>query len=85
MKAHFKGFFNETDCSRPVPEGLSFKTLNVSDKLWLERMFIEVDIRDAIWSCDGSKSASLDGYSTKFFMGDFHGYALLTKVCTSCS
>lgn len=57
-------------------------------------MFTKEVIRDAIWSCDGNKSAILDEYSLEFFkknwdllkkeltnfMKDFHMYGTLTKA-----
>ncbi|XP_058762559.1 uncharacterized protein LOC131635939 [Vicia villosa] len=83
------------DFDRPVPEGLCFKRLEGDDVVWMEREFSEVEIKEAVWSCDGDKSPSPDGYSLEFFklnweilkedvfkcVRDFHEKGKLTKAC----
>ncbi|XP_058750847.1 uncharacterized protein LOC131623866 [Vicia villosa] len=85
------------DIMEPLPEGLNLNSLNDDDCNWLERPFSEEEIKEAVWSCDGNKSAGPDGYSTEFFkqnwellkgdvfklVEDFHNKARLTKACTS--
>ncbi|XP_058741684.1 uncharacterized protein LOC131614074 [Vicia villosa] len=67
IRGYFQNFFKEEDFARPVPEGLCFKRLEESEVVWLERDFSEVEIKEAVWSCDGDKSPGPDGYSMDFF------------------
>ncbi|XP_058784527.1 uncharacterized protein LOC131659337 [Vicia villosa] len=64
---HFKSFFEDSEEGRPNLSGLDFKKLHVTEGLSLERPFTELEIKEAIWSCDGNKSAGPDGYSLDFF------------------
>lgn len=51
---------------RPVLDGIYFGFLKGEDKAFLEYPFMEAEIKEAIWHCDGSKSPRPDGYSFKF-------------------
>ncbi|XP_058768559.1 uncharacterized protein LOC131642300 [Vicia villosa] len=64
---HFKSFFEDSEEGRPNLSGLDLKKLHVSEGLSLERPFTELEIKEAIWSCDVNKSAGPDGYSLDFF------------------
>ncbi|XP_058755201.1 uncharacterized protein LOC131628386 [Vicia villosa] len=68
---HFKSFFEESEEGRPIISGLDLKKLHDSEGLSIERPFMELEIKEAIWSCDGNKSAGPDGYSLDFFQEVF--------------
>ncbi|XP_058774257.1 uncharacterized protein LOC131648523 [Vicia villosa] len=62
---HFKSFFNEEAEGRPNLSGLSLKALSGWESLNIERLFTELEVKDAIWSCDGNKSAGPDALIPK--------------------
>ncbi|XP_058725811.1 uncharacterized protein LOC131597115 [Vicia villosa] len=94
---HFNLFFNDIVEERPVLSGVNLKPLSVSDSHSIERPFSEMEVKEAIWSCDGNKSAGLDGYSLEFYKrfwvviredvlrlcNDFHDKGTLVKSITS--
>ncbi|XP_058766469.1 uncharacterized protein LOC131640079 [Vicia villosa] len=83
--------------SRPILEGLTCSRLEGRDKDGLEILFMEKEVKEAVWSCDENKSSGPNGISLDFFkknwgvvkedvmrfVGDFHSKAILTKACTS--
>ncbi|XP_058758239.1 uncharacterized protein LOC131631463 [Vicia villosa] len=95
--AFFQEYFKEENFNRPLPEGLVLNCLSEVDTERLERVFTEEEVKEAVWSCDGNKSPSSDGFSLEFFnsnwevvkvdvvrlVADFHEKARLTKACTS--
>lgn len=99
VKNHFEAFFKESDFRRAIPEGLDFYSLDEIDSAWLERPFLEEEVKMAAWDCDGSKSPGPDGYTLEFFqffwetvkrdvmkfVENFHDKARLTEGCTSFS
>ncbi|XP_058760861.1 uncharacterized protein LOC131634226 [Vicia villosa] len=94
---HFAKRFVEEVPVRSVLEGVVFKSLSIEDRIWVELRFTEVEVKEAIWNCDGSKSPGPDGYSILFIkwcwsfikedimscFGDFHTGAVLSKSITS--
>lgn len=58
--------FVETDFDKPMLEGLTFRTLDQSDPKALEEPFLDQEIKDSVWSCEGSKSPGPDGYNFTF-------------------
>lgn len=97
IKNHIVSFFKEKFSNRPTPEGIPINSLYAKDRLFLESKFTEEEVREAIWSSDGDKSAGPDGYSLYFFkhnwdvvkvdifrsLEDFHVRGKLMKACTS--
>ncbi|XP_058760864.1 uncharacterized protein LOC131634228 [Vicia villosa] len=96
--AHFAGNVPEEVVEkRPTLSGVHLKSLSEPESLFLERPFTEKEVEDAIWSCDGNKSAGPDGYSLEFYKrfwlvirkgvlrlcNDFHGKGSLVKSITS--
>lgn len=95
VKNHFENFFTETNHSRPVPELLPFSCLTDQDRAIMEFPFSVSEIKDAIWSCNGSKSAWPNDFSFEFlqncwefikgdivtFVNDIHARAKLIKGC----
>lgn len=66
VKSHFEAFFKEPCYNEPVPDGIKFNELNDSDKQLLEMELFGEEIKEAIWSWDGDKSAGPDGFSFEF-------------------
>ncbi|CAK8574713.1 unnamed protein product [Lathyrus sativus] len=101
VKEAIRIFFNlkfiENDSARPILEGIQFKSLNQENSLYLEVPFTNEEIKEAVWSCDGSKSPGPDGYNFVFirkcwkfmkkniinFVKDFHSKMILSKPITS--
>ncbi|XP_058746325.1 uncharacterized protein LOC131619219 [Vicia villosa] len=95
--SHFSSKFVEEYIGIPTLDGLVFKKLNGSQVSSLEASFLETEIRDAVWSCDGSKSPGPDDFNFLFlrkcwlfikedfimFVNDFHRFATLSKSITS--
>lgn len=96
VKTHFENFFKNEESNRAVPEGLPLKSLCYEDKTWLQSLFTEKEIYNAVWDCDGKKSPGLDGLMLELFqkcwetvkgdvfifVKDFHEKKLI-KSCTS--
>ncbi|XP_058746200.1 uncharacterized protein LOC131619076 [Vicia villosa] len=66
VRNHFKLMFSELEVSRPVLDGIFSKGLDSIERDFLEVSFSEEEIKEAMWSCDGSKSPDPDGYSFHF-------------------
>ncbi|XP_058764508.1 uncharacterized protein LOC131637959 [Vicia villosa] len=64
---HFKDKLKEEEIYRLVLDGIHFNNIIESDSALLESPFLEEEIKEAIWSCGGSKSPGPDGYSFLFF------------------
>ncbi|XP_058768560.1 uncharacterized protein LOC131642301 [Vicia villosa] len=54
--SHFANKFKEDVRGRPTLEGISFGVLSRDEKESLEKPFLEEEIKEAIWNCEGSKS-----------------------------
>lgn len=63
---HFSLVFSETWLNRPKPESIPFNQITTADNLNLTKPFTEEEIKEAVWSCDGSKSPGPDGFNFKF-------------------
>ncbi|XP_058763377.1 uncharacterized protein LOC131636799 [Vicia villosa] len=63
----FKSLFEEEVERRPNIGGLGMKKLLEREALRIERPFTEEEVKVAIWSCDGNKSAGPDGFSLEFY------------------
>lgn len=97
IKRYFESFFKERIEMRPIPEGIDFRCLEREDVEGMEIVFSEEEVKGAIWSCEGNKTAGTDGYTIDFFkknwelvkedvmmfVADFHSKFTLTKACTT--
>jgi len=78
-------------------DAVEFKSLSISDNLFLLERFSEEEIRDAVWQCDGSKSLEPDEFNFNFLkksweflkkeftavMGLFHETGCIPKGCNA--
>ncbi|XP_058775485.1 uncharacterized protein LOC131649744 [Vicia villosa] len=94
---HFANKFRETDRNRPLLEGMHFKSISLEKRAFLEIPFEEIEIKEAIWGCGGSKSPGPDGFSFLFikkcwhiikdefinFFKGFHSGSDMSKAVTS--
>ncbi|XP_058783185.1 uncharacterized protein LOC131657846 [Vicia villosa] len=97
VRNHFEGKFAENCLNRLIVEGVVFNSLSLEDVISLELPFFEGEIREAVWSHEGSKIPGPDGFSLLFVkkcwlflkedfvscFKDFHSGAILSKVITS--
>lgn len=67
IKSHSESFFKESNDVRQIPEGTTMKSLDASDMEWLEISFSEEKVKNAVWFCDGNRSAGPNGFSFEFF------------------
>lgn len=95
--SHFSNKFVDLDSMRAVLNDVSIKTISANDKWKLEKPFSDLEIKEAIWGCEGSKSLGPDGYNFFFirkcwsfmkkdfcrFFNDFHGCLILSKTVVS--
>lgn len=58
--------FNETEVVRPDFISSNFKTILPRQVADLERPFFEDEIKQAVWSCEGSKALGPDGITISF-------------------
>ncbi|GKU94710.1 hypothetical protein SLEP1_g8163 [Rubroshorea leprosula] len=63
---YFQTLFTEERWKRPKLDGVSFKQVSQADNELLKRVFSEVEVKEAIWDCDSSKSPSPDGFNFRF-------------------
>ncbi|XP_058741725.1 uncharacterized protein LOC131614114 [Vicia villosa] len=97
VKVHFENKFKEECVVRPYLDGVHIKSLSGEECLGLEVPFLESEIREVVWSCDGAKSPGPDGLTFLFFrrcwsflksdvlkcLNDFYYGAILSKSITS--
>ncbi|XP_058765390.1 uncharacterized protein LOC131638862 [Vicia villosa] len=67
VRGHFDLKFKEECTDRPLVDDVFVKSLSLEDSLSLEVPFTMEEIKEAVWSCDGSKSMGPDGISLLFF------------------
>ncbi|XP_058760192.1 uncharacterized protein LOC131633496 [Vicia villosa] len=66
VKVHFEDNFKEGCFDRPSLDGIFINSLSREDGLSLEVSFLEEEIKETVWSYDGSKSTGPDGISLLF-------------------
>lgn len=67
VHSHFERKFSVTEGVRPILDGVSFKSISREEMEELEKSFLEQEIKNAVWSCGGSKSPGPEGDSLLFF------------------
>lgn len=94
---HFSSKFVESNEVKPLLEGIRFNIIGEEDVRFLERPFLEEEIKEAVWSCGGSRIQGPDGFSFLFikncwnfvkddfvrFFKIFYDGGLLSMVVTS--
>ncbi|CAJ2673212.1 unnamed protein product [Trifolium pratense] len=97
VKDHFSRHFTKEWSSRPFLQVIAFDTLSADDNALLLEPFEEEEVKETIWSCDGSKSPGPDGFNLIFFkvcwpivkydvmafLREFHASVCLPKVVTA--
>lgn len=63
---NFSRKFREVGGDTPILDGISFNSISGEDKRWLERPFQEVEVKEAIVCCGGTKSPGPDGFTFHF-------------------
>ncbi|XP_050896280.1 uncharacterized protein LOC127103024 [Lathyrus oleraceus] len=63
VRDFFMDNFQEKNVSKPVLKRVDFSKLTVEDSNSLEVVFIENEIKAAIWSCSGNKIHGPDGFT----------------------
>ncbi|XP_058733771.1 uncharacterized protein LOC131605433 [Vicia villosa] len=58
--------FVESDFHRPYLDGIHFLAFSLEESVMLCLPFTKVDIKDVVWSCEGSKSPDSDGFNFLF-------------------
>jgi hypothetical protein len=67
MEYHFSKHFTEEWKSRTFLHGIDFNSLSAEDNELLLAPFMEEEVKETIWSCDGNKSPGSDGFNLNFF------------------
>ncbi|CAK8565039.1 unnamed protein product [Lathyrus sativus] len=60
---HFSEAFIEDDQDRPTPNGISFNRISEDERMQIEAVFMDNEIKETFWSCDGSKSLRPDKFN----------------------
>lgn len=60
VKRHFLDKFLEPDRCKPILDGVGFKSLSGVDYAFLKVEFSDLEIKEVVWGCDGSKIPSPD-------------------------
>ncbi|GKV07790.1 hypothetical protein SLEP1_g19511 [Rubroshorea leprosula] len=63
---YFQDLFTEYDRRRPKLDGINFKQLSHEDNETLMAEFTEVEVKNAVWDCEPTKSPGPDGFNFKF-------------------
>ena len=58
----FKGLYSQQESQSIGFEGVEWKGLSNSLAVWLERPFTKDEVKEAVFSCDGSKAPGPDGF-----------------------
>lgn len=66
MTRQFQQVFSESKFTRPCLPGVEFKQISQVDSSFLITPFLELEIKAAVWSCDGDKSLGPDGFNFQF-------------------
>ncbi|GAU25209.1 hypothetical protein TSUD_151090 [Trifolium subterraneum] len=66
LKSYFQNNFIEEWSERPILDGIQFDSLAEDDLVVLMAPFSSEEVREVIWSCDGNKFPSSDGYNFNF-------------------
>lgn len=72
FKEHFEGRY----WNRVMLDNFTFDMIIIENNASLIAMFLEKEVRDAIWDCDSLKSSELDGVAFGFlkeYWKDFKG------------
>ncbi|KAI5407837.1 hypothetical protein KIW84_053902 [Lathyrus oleraceus] len=93
----FEFNFLEENMFRPKLNGVDLLKFSVEDRMSLEAVFMEEEIKAVVWSCNGNKSPGPDDFSLSFlhscwetvkknvfrFVQDFYSNSTLTKATTT--
>lgn len=93
----FEFNFLEENRSRPKLNGVDLLKFSFKDRMSLEAVFMEEEIKAVVWSCNGNKSPGPDDFSLSFlhsywetvkknvfrFVQDFYSNSTLTKATTT--
>ncbi|XP_020207365.1 uncharacterized protein LOC109792369 [Cajanus cajan] len=63
---YFSNKFSEEMWLRPTLDGVQFSKISNEQRILLTQQFGGLEIKEAVWSCDGSKSPGPDGYNFNF-------------------
>ncbi|GKV37864.1 hypothetical protein SLEP1_g45836 [Rubroshorea leprosula] len=63
---YFQNLFTEERWQRPHLDGLEFKKISAEDNLLLLAPFNKEEVKQAVWSCEGSKALGPDGFNFNF-------------------
>lgn len=77
----FRGHFKEPILKRPSFINQRFKKLTVEDRKALEAEFTELEIKNVVWLCGGSKAPGPDGFNFNFIKKNWE--VMKTEVCNA--
>ncbi|XP_019433565.1 PREDICTED: uncharacterized protein LOC109340346 [Lupinus angustifolius] len=97
ISSSFEAKFEECTGCRPSLDGIGFNHLAAEENAFLTAKFEVEEIKGAIWSCDGDKSPSPDGFNFSFLkkfweclkddfirmVEDFYSFGNLPRGCNA--
>lgn len=63
---HCLALFNDFEWTRPFLDGITFKAISNELASHLEAPFEELEIKEAVWNCGGSKVPGPDSFNFNF-------------------
>lgn len=96
-RMHFQKLYTELTTCWPRLDDLTFNSLDERESNQLEMNFIENELLDCLWECDGDKAPGPDGFNIKFiqsfweivkgdiidFLKDFHEHETFVRSLNS--
>ncbi|CAL0299064.1 unnamed protein product [Lupinus luteus] len=93
----FKSRFEENHWNRPLLDGVGFESISDDDNVYLTNRFVEAEIKEEVWSCEGDKSPGRDDYNFSFIkifweimkpgiiamVDDFYHHGNLARGCNA--
>ncbi|CAL0305463.1 unnamed protein product [Lupinus luteus] len=97
IASFFKGRFEEKHWNRPTLDGIDIGCISGEDNKFLAARFEEIEIKEAVWNCEGDKSPGPDGFNFTFIkkfwevmkndiivmVDDFYSCGALVRGCNA--
>ncbi|CAL0304706.1 unnamed protein product [Lupinus luteus] len=74
VRSSFHNRFSESHWNRPKLDGVDFNCISKAENNFLTARFEELEIKEAVWGCDGDKSPGPDGFNFAFIKNSWESF-----------